>query len=187
MLRVLSTLLPGLLPEPARGAAPGVALGCPWSWPGSPLVSGERSCRGTNATGDPCGAPSRFVGDDGWCPPHRPGNREALREAGRKGTAAHHGNGARDSPEPEGLDPEALPPLRDHADAKKRLDLIGRAVLTGRIGDKVAHAATRAVREWIRGHEGELTARVVDDLEQEVERLQREVEGSGRPRLTQVD
>lgn len=54
-------------------------------------------------------------------------------------------------------------------------------MLTGRISDKVAHAATRAVREWVRTHEGELTALVVEDLQEEVERLRAELEG--RPQL----
>lgn len=137
----------------------------------------ELRCQATKDDGTPCEAPETLVDPEtGLCPSHDPENREKVRENARKG-----GEAAARRLEGKGLSPDELDPLEDHADAKRALDQVRRAVLTGRISDKVAHAATRAVSEWVKAHEGELTARVVDDLEEEVERLQSELEG--RPRL----
>jgi hypothetical protein len=41
-------------------------------------------CKGTNSAGQPCRSP--VVGDDGWCPAHRPG--ADMRERGRRGGKA---------------------------------------------------------------------------------------------------
>lgn len=135
-----------------------------------------KRCSGTNESGEPCGVPPSFVGEDGFCPAHREGGREKMKELAQRGAQASKANR-----EPSGLDPEELGPLEGHADAKKRLDLICRAVLTGRISDRRAQAAIRAVSEWVKAHEGELTALVVEDLQEEVERLQTELDG--RPKL----
>lgn len=112
------------------------------------------TCRGTKADGAPCESP--VVGQDGFCPAHGEDGRERMAEIGRKGaeaTARKHRRG--------GLDPGDLPPLTDHASAETWTDVIGRAVVTGRIGHNEAKAALRAVREWreCRGS-GELEDRV---------------------------
>lgn len=131
-------------------------------------------CQHVKDDGTPCRSPEGFVDEEtGYCHAHGPDADEVMSERGRAG--------ARASNRGKALDPDELGTLEDHSDAKAALDQIRRAVLTGRISDKVAHAATRAVSEWVKAHEGELTARVVDDLESEVERLQSELEG--RPRL----
>ena len=75
---------------------------------------------------------------------------------------------------------EELPPLKDHGDAKIWLERISRAVATGQLTDRSASAAIRGVSEWIKAHEGQLTAHVVDDLQGEVDRLKNELAGSGR-------
>jgi hypothetical protein len=86
-------------------------------------------------------------------------------------------------PLPDGLTADELPELTDHTSAKARLDLIGRAVLTGRIRDKVAHAATRAVSEWVKAHEGQLVSEDVEALRSRLEELEREL---GRPALART-
>lgn len=100
----------------------------------------------------------------------------------RRGAYARNNNSG-----PSGLDARELPPLESHGDAKLWLERIGRAVSTGRLGDKEANAAIRAVSEWVRAHEGELTAYVVDDLADEVARLKEELDGSySGPRLART-
>lgn len=139
------------------------------------LVSGPRRCQGTNAKGLPCAAPPEFVDPEtGYCKAHGPGGRERMKAMAARAVKARE-------PQPDGLTPEELPELTDHASAKARLDLIGRAVLTGRIRDKVAHAATRAVSEWVKAHEGQLVSEDVEALRGRLEELEREL---GRPALT---
>lgn len=146
------------------------------------MSGGERRCRATRDDGSPCGAPSQFVDPEtGLCPAHREGGRETMRERAQRGAEARHGKGAKNAPEPEALTEEELPPLESHGDAKARLELISTAVLTGRISDKVAHAATRAVREWVRTHEGELVSQDVEALRSRLEELEGEL--GKRPHL----
>jgi hypothetical protein len=99
-------------------------------------------------------------------------------ERGRKG-----GEGTRRAWSRKGLSPEDLPPLKSHADAKLWLERIGRAVATDELSDRQGQAVIRAVSEWVKAHEGELTAEVVGDLRKEVERLKRELAGGGGRRL----
>lgn len=111
---------------------------------------------------------------DGYCAAHRPGGQERMRELAKRAVRARQ-------LQTEGLAPAELPPLEDHADAKLWLERLGRAVATGRLGERAAQASIRAVSEWVKAHEGELTAHVVDDVEAELERLKAEL--SGRPLL----
>lgn len=97
-----------------------------------------------------------------------------LRNLGAKGGHANR-------KDPPGLQCGTLGPLEDHADAKRWLERIGRAVATNRLGTHQASVAIRAVSEWVSAHEGELTVRVIDELEAEVEQLKAEM-GRG-PRL----
>lgn len=138
-------------------------------------MSGERKrrCSATRDDGEPCGAPPTFVDPDtGLCPSHDPEKREAIQAAAQRSAQDRGGNE---------LTEEELPPLESHGDAKARLELISTAVLTGRISDKVAHAATRAVREWVRTHEGELVSQDVEALRERLEELEGEL--GGRPHL----
>lgn len=136
----------------------------------------RRTCGGTNADGAPCKSP--VVGPGGYCPAHRPGGQEEMRRRARRG--AEVANAERTPP---GLEPDELPPLESHADAKRWLETVGRAVATGRLTDRAGQAVIRAVSEWVKAHEGELTALVVDELQEEVERLQRELGSRKRPQL----
>jgi len=92
---------------------------------------------------------------------------------------ARKGGYARGESGPPGLDPEDLPPLETHRDAKAWLETAGRAVATGRLSEKAGNVVVRAVSEWVKAHEGELTAHVVDDLQEEVKRLKDELGGRG--------
>ena len=115
------------------------------------MVTARRTCGGTNAQGEPCRSP--IVGLDGFCPAHRSGGEaEMRRRALRGGIASLRG---------KGLDPAELPPLRTHQDAAHWLEAIGRAVATGRLADRSATAAVRAVEAWGKAHsEGAVTADV---------------------------
>jgi hypothetical protein len=75
------------------------------------------------------------------------------------------------------LNPDDLGKLTDHADAKRWLETIGRAVASGALSDRAAQAATRAVAEWIKAEESRLTREVVEQLRRRVEELE---EGSKR-------
>jgi hypothetical protein len=79
--------------------------------------------------------------------------------------------GALASRKPVGLDPDEIGTLETHADVRKRLDLICRAVLMGRLRDGQAQAAIRACEAWIRARGEEVTMEVVGDLRRQVEDL----------------
>lgn len=100
-----------------------------------------RNCKGETDAGEPCESP--FVGDDGYCPAHRPGGREKLREAGRKG-----GQAMAQRLSAAGLDPDDLPPLTSHDAAETWTDVVGRAAATGKLSSSAANAALRAVSIW---------------------------------------
>lgn len=133
-------------------------------------------CNGTNASGEPCGAPPELVNrDTGYCPAHSPEGHNRMKEIASRGgkAAAAKASG--------GLHPDDLTELESFEDAKRRLDLVSRAVLSGRIESKVAQAAIRAVSEWV-STEGERAAN--EDLEalaDELERLKEELDGSREP------
>jgi len=135
-------------------------------------------CQATKKDGRPCGAPPALVDPEtGYCRSHRPGAKERLSRQGTKGgeaTSAKH--------KLPGMSDDELPPLQSHEDAKEWLEKIGRAVLTQKITDRTASAAIRGVSEWIKAHEGQLTAKVVDELQNEVDRLKKELAGARRLR-----
>ena len=68
-----------------------------------------------------------------------------MAERGRRGGLATKRRGM--SP---GLAAEELPKLQSHEDAQAWLETIGRAVATGRLSDRQAQAAIRAVAEWVK-------------------------------------
>ncbi len=93
-----------------------------------------------------------------------------MAERGRKGGLATKRKMA--SP---GLDPEELPELRSHEDAKAFLEVIARAVATGRLSDRQANSAVRAISEWIKAEAERTTAEVVGHLRDEIDRLKSEI------------
>jgi len=124
-------------------------------------------CKGIRVDGRPCRAPERMLDAKGLCPAHRPGARERLREAGRKGAKVS----TRLRRKATGLEPDELPPLRTPRDAEAWLELVGRAVATGVLPNRDADAATRAVREWLRAHEAGTVTAQVDELRRKVAAL----------------
>ena len=103
----------------------------------------------------------------GLCPAHRPGARERLREAGKKGAQVS----TRLRRKAMGLEPDDLPPLRTPQDAEAWLERVGRAVATGRLANRDGDAVTRAVREWLRAHEAGAVAEQVGELGRKVAEL----------------
>lgn len=106
----------------------------------------DRTCNATKDDGSPCESP--FVGEDGFCPAHRPGGREKLREAAKKG-----GEVTRKRFKAKALGADELPALTSAQAAETWCDKVGRAVVTGRLSHNQAQAALRAVREWRESHE----------------------------------
>ena len=93
-----------------------------------------------------------------------------MAERGRKGGLATKRKMA--SP---GLDPDELPQLRTHADAQAFLEVIARAVATGRLSDRQANAAVRAVSEWVRAEADRTTLEVVGQLRDEIDSVKNEM------------
>ncbi len=130
----------------------------------------HHKCQGKKADGNACGALPHLLDEDGLCPAHRPGGREAMAERGRKGGLATKRRNA--SP---GLRAEELPKLRTHEDAQNWLETIGRAVATGRLSDRQAQAAIRAIAEWVRAEGERQTSEVVNKLRAEIDRVKSEI------------
>ena len=94
-------------------------------------------------------------------------------EAGRKsGAARRQAKGG----------PGDLGPLEDHADAKRWLTQIGRAVAAGEMDHRAGYASIRAIETWMKAVAEEMTVLVVKDLAGEVKRLKAEL-GATRPRV----
>ena len=93
-----------------------------------------------------------------------------MAERGRKGGLATKRKNA--SP---GLGAEELPDLRTHEDAQAWLQTIGRAVATGRLSDRQAQAAIRAVAEWVKAEGERATAEVINELRSDLDRVKREI------------
>ncbi len=127
-------------------------------------MSAEARCRATRSGGEPCGAPPQLIGEDGFCPAHRPGARERLSQAGRKGAEAT----ARKLRGAGGLEPGELPVLRTPHDAQRALDIVAHAAAEGRLPQRQADATTRAVREWLRAWEAGAVAEQVEELRRKV-------------------
>ena len=93
-----------------------------------------------------------------------------MAERGRKGGLATQRKAAS-----RGLDPAELPDLRTHEDAQNWLETIGRAVATGRLSDRQAQAAIRAVAEWVKAEGERATVEVVNELRSEIDRVKSEI------------
>ncbi len=130
----------------------------------------HHKCQGKKADGTACGALPHLLDEDGLCPAHRPGGREAMAERGRKGGLATKRKNA--SP---GLGAEELPDLRTHEDAQAWLETIGRAVATGRLSDRQAQAAIRAGAEWVKAEGERATAEVINELRSDLDRVKSEI------------
>ena len=128
------------------------------------------ACKHVGPDGKGCRAPKQFVDDSGYCHAHGPGSAETMAQRGRKGAEA-----TAKKLRCVGLGPHELPDLRTHEDAQNWLEIIGRAVAVGRLSDRQAQAAIRAVAEWVRAEGERATAEVINELRSEVDRVKSEM------------
>ncbi|MDE3001984.1 MAG: hypothetical protein OXU38_01840 [Gemmatimonadota bacterium] len=61
--------------------------------------------------------------------------------------------------------------MTSHADAQSWLETIGRAVASGRLPERQAQAAIRAVAEWVRAEGERAAVEVLDELRAEIDEL----------------
>lgn len=120
----------------------------------------ELSCEYVKDNGEPCGAPASLVDPETRrCWTHSEEGREKAREAASKG-----GKATARRLKGKALDEDELPPLVDADAAETWCDVVGRAVVTGRIGHNQGKAALRAVREWRESHEAGKVSEKLDSL-----------------------
>ncbi len=120
----------------------------------------EIRCKALAKNGKRCKAPSRLVDPEvGLCLSHDPERRQQLSDAAQRGGRSR----ARRLRNP-GLEDEELPPLDCPHAAAAWLEIVGRAVATGRLSNRDADAVTRAVKEWLRAHEAGDVADQVNTL-----------------------
>ena len=124
----------------------------------------RRRCAGTNAQGGACQSP--MVGEDGYCTAHRDGGSAAMAERGRKGAESlrKHWRG-------QVLDEKELPPLRTPQDVEQWLEVIGRAVATGRLSHNQGRTIATTVREWLKAHEAGKVSQKIEELSEAVAKL----------------
>ena len=108
---------------------------------------------------------------------HDESRREQAQQSRRLGRARQERTVAEEMKE-RSLSTEDLPPLKDHGSAKIWLETVGRAVAVGRLTDRAGQAVIRAVSEWIKTLESEMTAEVVGELKAEVKRLKADLKGT---------
>ena len=129
------------------------------------MKHGRKHCAGLNVKGEPCESP--FVGKEGFCNAHGPGGQERMKRLAQKGGIK--------SRQPSGLDPNELGPLETHENAQAWLETLGRAVACGRLSDRQAQAAIRAVGEWVRTAGERATSEVLIELRDEIDRVKAEI------------
>lgn len=127
-------------------------------------------CKHEKEDGTRCRAPESLVGEDGYCPSHRPDPeaRERLRQAARKGGRARSRKLAR-----EGLEDADLPPLESPQDAERWLETVARGVALGKLGHHEGKAVARLVREWLRANEAGTAHERLEALEEKLGALRR--------------
>lgn len=124
------------------------------------------SCKGFNTGGERCEAPDNTLDGEGYCPAHRAGGLATMREIAAKGgaaTKAKHDGG--------GFTVDELTALVTLEDSKLALVQVRNAVLSRRITDREANAATKAVSEWVKAEAALTSRKVVDDLTAEQARV----------------
>ncbi len=122
-------------------------------------------CQATTVAGRPCAAP--VVNPvTGYCPAHGAGGRERMRDRGRKGAEA-----TRAKWRGKGLRDEELPELCTPQDAEAWLEMLGRAVATGRLGHHEGRTVVSAVQQWLRAHEAGAVSERVERLRRQLDEL----------------
>lgn len=105
-------------------------------------------CKATKDDGTPCRALEHLVDETTQlCPAHSKGGRQRMskRARSRKGTLE-------------------LPPLTSHEAASESLDLIARAVASGRISNQKGATLGRLVESWLKSEGARMVA---DDVERQ--------------------
>jgi hypothetical protein len=107
---------------------------------------------------------------DGYCPAHRDGGRDVLRERaslGGQATRARFGGAAFEAGE--------LKPINSLEDAKLSLDEIRIAVMTRRLTHAEGNAASKAISEWVKTQAATNTERLVNELTAELKEKTKEI------------
>lgn len=112
--------------------------------------------------------------DFGLCPdcgkcwshcPHRAEERQEARKRGGQATKRRYGA--------TGLRDEELPPLESPQAAERWLEIVGRAVGTGRLAYQDGKAVVMAVKEFLRAHERGAMEEELQELREQVAELRR--------------
>ena len=131
------------------------------------------ACKGVKADGTPCGIDPRFVDETGYCAAHNPEKGSAwMSELGKRGKQAQMAD--------DGVSESELGALDTVEDAQRWLQVVGAAVATGRLSDRRAQAAVRAVSEWVKAHESGRDAAMYAELQKKLERVKAETVTRGR-------
>lgn len=139
------------------------------------------TCRGTTQSGEACESP--FVGPDGWCDAHRPGNEDLMRERARRGGLAR----ALNHSGPEGLDEDDLPPLEGPSDVKAWLRMVSIAVATGRLGSSEGNTLIRGLKAHLRAHKEEADEERLQALEEKIAELEKRMSENGTRTAARVE
>lgn len=124
-------------------------------------TNAPRRCRGTTASGEPCGVGPELVLPSGFCFSH-----DATRRSEHKAGAALGGIKSM-AKRRRGLDPDTLGKLETAADAQRITALLTLALATGELPAPAGRAALVAITAWLRAHDlNELERRLVE-LERE--------------------
>lgn len=130
-------------------------------------MAGHRQCQGTNLVGEPCRSP--FVGEDGWCDAHRPGNGDLMHQRARRGAYARS---AKDRNAPQVLDDRELPDLNAHADVKAWLGVLAEATALGRISEGRATTIRQILDTWLKAEAEAVAAHEIEALSERSEALE---------------
>ena len=123
-------------------------------------------CSHVGSDGTRCGAPEQFVDrETGFCRAHGPGSTERMASLGRKGAEAMAKRLR------GGLAAAEFGTLTTPKDAERWLEVVGRAVATGRLGHAEGRTVVSGVREWLRAHEAGHVAERLEELAGRLEQL----------------
>lgn len=122
-------------------------------------------CGHEKSDGGTCEAGFGLCPDCGKCWSHCPHREEERQEARKRG-----GEATRKRYGAEGLRDEELPPLDGPEAAERWLEIIGRAVGTGRLSYKDGSTMIKAVREFITSQKVDLADKL-DRVEEQLEEV----------------
>jgi hypothetical protein len=135
------------------------------------------ACQGVKDDGSACMIDPRFVDDEsGYCMAHDPEKgTKRMSELGRLGQEAIQRKAAA-----KGITEEELGPLETLDDAKRWLEVIGKAVAQGRLSDRAGGTVVRAVSEWVKAFESGTSAEMYQSLKKKLAHLEGEAATRGR-------